>query len=141
MNPDPRAAIDARSNESMLYWVEGSSDTNVTAHVRYALFSGENGVTLPKTLGRFRPTNAASASQAHYNYSGSFLGPHGDLSFLAHWHQGDDGVKARIVSLPPEPGPERFNAIWVSSNDDRREVWSWAWATALFRVNAPYLPP
>jgi hypothetical protein len=117
IDPDPHGATVAQTNTSVLYWVEGSTDVNQNACVRYSIFSGEAEGTSPVTLaGPYKPT----ACVAHYYYSGSYFPPDGTLNYLAHWAQ-VDGIRANIVTLP---GPVRFNAIWAKSTEDQPAVWA-----------------
>jgi Bacterial tandem repeat domain 1 len=105
-----------------MYWVEGSTDGTKDAYARYSILHGESGFTEPQMLGGpWKPT----VSVAHYMYGGSFSPPDGSLNFLAQWVQ-QEGIRANIVTIPPEPGPLRFNAIWVRTTEDRPAVWGWA---------------
>ncbi len=101
IEPDPAGSTVARTNASVLYWVEGSTDPTQDAYVRYSIFRGEVSGTLPAILaGPYKPT----VSVAHYMYGGSFFPSDGSFNYLAQWVQ-QDGIRANIVTIPPySPG-------------------------------------
>jgi hypothetical protein len=96
VDPDPAGATTAEANISLLYWVEGSTDSTREGIVRYSMFRGDSNGTAPQTLGGpYKPV----WSVAHYLYGGSFLYPNGDLGYLAQWVQ-SDGIRANIITIP-----------------------------------------
>jgi hypothetical protein len=116
------AGARAGSNTSLFYWVEGSRDQNQQAAVRYTIFRGNDGGTAPVAItGGYRPT----ASPGHYTYSGSFFPGDGSANYLVQWPEATT-INAAIVTVPPAPGPERFNAVWTKSTEERPAVWGWA---------------
>ena len=120
VDPDTAGAR-AGNNTSVFYWIEGSTDKDQPAAVRYTVFRGADGVTEPNTVSNLHDF----ASPAHYVYAGSFFPDDGSANFLLQWPEAA-AINASVVTIPPAPGPERFNAIWTRSSDDRPAVWGWA---------------
>ncbi len=101
IEPDAGGATVARTNASVFYWVEGSTDETQEAYVRYAVFRGDKSVSQPAVLaGPYKPT----VFVGDYTYGGSFFPKDGSYNYLAQWLQ-KDGIRANIVTIPPyEPG-------------------------------------
>ncbi len=95
---DPDAA-GSQSNISVLYWMEGSTATNVPSVVRYSLFRGDSAPTAPVKLA---DSGQPTKSTGHYMYGGAFTSADGGLNYVAQWAQAD-GIRALIITVPAPP--------------------------------------
>ncbi|MEQ1827133.1 MAG: sialidase family protein [Pirellula sp.] len=122
IDPDATGAVNWKSNTAMLYWIEGSTDVAKESYVRYCVFHGESGYSPPAIIGGpSKPT----VSSGHYTYGGSYTHSDGSLNFLPLWVEAG-GIRANLVTVPPDPGPVRFNAVWTKAAGNNPAVWGWA---------------